>query len=238
VFHADKPTRFGIVPRYGKASELRWFEASPTYMLHAVNAWEEQGENGVEIVMIGTPYRIHKNEDGTPDVHRLIKTIRYRRRDFLLMEYRFDLKTGKTRERVIDDVLNTEFPVINSAYQGRKNRWTYNILFPQGGEEEPRFTGLVKYDLETGGYQAWSEGPDFYYNEPGFAPADNPKSEDDGYLVTFVWNPREVRSEIQVFNCRGTEFGRGPIARVLLPQRVPNGFHATYVSAARLKSGR
>ena len=51
-------------------------------------------------------------------------------------------------------------------------------------------------------------------------------------------NPREVRSEIQVFNCRGTEFGRGPVARVLLPQRVPNGFHSTYVSAARLKSGK
>ena len=238
VFHPEIPSRFGIVPRYGKASELRWFEASPGYMLHAVNAWEEDGKDGKSIVMIGTPYRIHDGDDGKPDVQRLIKTIRNRRRDYLLKEWRFNLDTGKTTERVIDDVLNTEFPVINTAYQGRKNRWTYNIIFPQGGNEDPRFTGLVKYDLETGGYQAWSEGPDFYYNEPGFAPADNPKSEDDGYLVCFVWNPREVRSEIQVFNCRGTEFGRGPIARVLLPQRVPNGFHATYVSAARLRSGK
>lgn len=234
AFHPEMPTRFGIVPRYGAASELRWFEASPTYMLHVVNAWEEGGE----VVMIGTPYRVHKGEDGKPDVRRFLRTVRKRQRDHQLFEWRFDLASGRTRERVIDDVLNTEFPVINTAYQGRRNRWTYNILFPHGGEEEPRFTGLVKYDLETGGYQAWSEGPQFYYNEPGFAPADNPQTEDDGYLVSFVWNPREVRSEIQVFNCRGTEFGRGPVARVLLPQRVPNGFHATYVSAARLASGK
>jgi carotenoid cleavage dioxygenase len=233
VFRPDLPARFAVVPRYGSASEVRWFEASPTYLLHVANAWEE----GDEIVMVGTPYRVHKDEKGEPDVRRLITTIRKRRRDFQLYEWRFDLKTGGTRERAIDDVLNTEFPVINTAYAGRKNRWSYNIIFPQGGEEEPRFTGLAKYDLETGGYQAWSEGPDFYYNEPGFAPADGARSEDDGYLVSFVWNPREVRSEIQVFDCRGTNFGRGPVARVLLPQRVPNGFHATYVSAKRIATG-
>jgi len=233
AFHPEMPTRFGIVSRYGAASEIRWFEASPLYMLHVVNAWEE----GREIVMVGTPYRVHKDDDGKPDVQRLIRTIRKRQRDFLLYEWRFDLDTGRTRERVIDDVLNTEFPVINTEYAGVKNRWTYNIIFPQGGEEEPRFTGLAKYDLTTGGYQAWSEGPDFYYNEPGFARADDAKAEDDGYLVCFVWNPHEVRSEIQVFDCRGREFGRGPIARVLLPERVPNGFHATYISAKRLASG-
>jgi carotenoid cleavage dioxygenase len=232
-FHADMPTRFGILPRYGRASDVRWFEAKPIYMLHVVNAWEE----GDEIVMVGTPYRMHQADDGSPDVARLIQTIRKRRRDYLLYEWRFDLKTGRTRERAIDDVLNSEFPVINTEYAGRRTRWSYNILFPQGGEEDPRFTGLAKYDLETGGYQAWSEGPDFYYNEPGFARADHARSEDDGYLVSFVWNPREVRSEIQVFDCRDREFGRGPIARVLLPERVPNGFHATYISAKRIASG-
>ncbi|MFM9972875.1 MAG: carotenoid oxygenase family protein [Burkholderiales bacterium] len=233
TFHPEMPSRFGIVPRYGAASEIRWFEASALYMLHVANAWEE----GDEIVMVGTPYRVHKDDFGQPDVKRLIGTIRKRQRDFLLYEWRFDLKTGETHERVIDDVLNSEFPVINNEYAGRKNRWSYHIIFPQGGDEEPRFTGLAKYDLTTGGYQAWSEGPAFYYNEPMFARADDMQAEDDGYLVTFVWNPNEVRSEIQIFDCRGREFGRGPIARVGLPQRVPNGFHATYVSRKRLESG-
>lgn len=229
-FHPDEPSRFAVVPRYGQASEIRWFTAKPSYMLHVVNAWED----GDEVVMVGTPYRMHADAGGHIDARRLERTINQRQRDFLLYEWRFDLRTGQTRERVIDDVLNTEFPVINSAYQGRRNRWSYNVVFPPGGQEEPRFPGLAKYDLETGGYVAYSAGPQYFYNEPGFAPRDNPRSEDDGYLVTLAWNPVELRSEIQVFDCLGARLAQGPVARMPLPRRVPNGFHATYVSQKTL----
>jgi len=189
---------------------------------------------GDEVVMVGTPYRLHEDENGQPDGRRLEKTIHLRQRDFMLYEWRFNLVTGKTHERVIDDVLNTEFPVINSLYQGRKNRYSYNIIFPLGGKEEPRFPGLVKYDLSTGGYLAYSAGPKYFYNEPGFAPRDNAQSEDDGYLVVPVWNPDEQRSEIQVFDCKGARIAEGPVARILLPRRMPHGFHATFVSQSTL----
>jgi carotenoid cleavage dioxygenase len=230
-FYADQPSRFGVVPRYGQASEIRWFEAKPTYLLHVVNAWED----GNEVVMVGTPYRTYADDNGRIDARRLEQTIHQRQRDFLLYEWRFDLRSGQTRERLIDDVLNSEFPVINSHYQGRRNQFTYNILFPQGGREEPRFPGLVKYDLRTGGYVAFSAGPQYFYNEPGFAPRDGAVAEDDGYLVTVVWNPVDERSEIQVFDARGARMAEGPVARVLLPRRVPHGFHATFVSQATLQ---
>ena len=229
-FHSDQPSRFAVVPRYGQAQDIRWFNARPCYMLHVVNAWEE----GNEVVMVGTPYRMHEGPDGQPDARRLEKTIHLRQRDFLLYEWRFNLTTGETTERAIDDVLNTEFPVINSLYQGRKNQYSYHVLFPYGGREEPRFTGLVKYDLRTGGYVAYSAGPQFFYNEPGFAPRDNSQSEDDGYLVGLVWNPVDRRSEVQVFDCRGARMAEGPVARILLPRRVPHGFHATFVSQQTL----
>ena len=230
-FFADQPTRFAVVPRYGRADEVRWFTAAPTYLLHVVNAWEE----GDEVVMVGTPYRTYRDESGRIDARRLEQTIHLRQRDFLLYEWRFNLRTGQTTERAIDDVLNTEFPIINSDYQGRRNRHSWHVLFPQGGKEEPRFPGLVKYDLETGGYVAYSAGPQFFYNEAGFAPRDNPRSEDDGYLVTFVWNPRESRSELQIFDAYGARMAEGPVARVILPRRVPHGFHATYVSEQTLQ---
>ena len=229
-FHADQPSRFAVVPRYGEQKDIRWFEAKPGYMLHVVNAWEE----GHEIVMVGTPYRLHKTAGGELDSRRLEHTINQRQRDFMLYEWRFDLQSGETRERVIDDVLNSEFPVINGQYQGRKNRFSYNIIFPQGGREEPRFPGLVKYDLETGGYVAYSAGPHYFYNEPGFAPRDNAQTEDDGYLVMPVWNPVDERSEIQVFDCKGARLAEGPVARILLPRRIPHGFHATFVSEKTL----
>jgi carotenoid cleavage dioxygenase-like enzyme len=229
-FDADDVSRFAVVPRHGAASDIRWFTAKPTYMLHVVNAWEE----GDEVVMVGTPYRLHEGADGRPDGRRLERTIHNRQRDFLLYEWRFDLKSGQTRERVIDDVLNTEFPVINSDYQGRRNRWSYHIVFPQGGREEPRFPGLVKYDLSSGGYLAYSAGPRYFYNEPGFAPRDQATSEDDGYLVTLAWNPADQRSEVQLFDAKDARLAAGPVARVILPRRVPHGFHATFVSQRTL----
>jgi carotenoid cleavage dioxygenase len=94
----------------------------------------------------------------------------------------------------------------------------------------------VKYDLGTGAYQAYSEGPRCWYSEAPFAPRDGARGEDEGYLVSFVWNSNENRSELQVFDAQ--HLGEGPIARALLPQRVPNGFHATWVPAAQLTSPR
>ena len=157
-------------------------------------------------------------------------------RDYLTYEWRFNLKTGNTAERIVDDTFCCEFPMINTRYQGYKSRYAYAINMVRGSLNQPRFAGLAKFDFDTGVIQAYSEGRDFFYNEAPFAPADNPQSEDHGYVVSFVWNARDKRSELQIFDAR--DFGRGPIARVLMPRRVPNGFHATWVTAERLARGR
>lgn len=230
TFDASLPTRFAVVPRYGSAAEIRWFEAAPTYMLHVVNAWEE----GDSVVMVGTPYRVHDDAHGRPDAKRLERTIHFRQRDFWLYEWRFDLATGRTHERVIDDTLNSEFPVINPAWQGRRTRSSYHAVFPYGGREDVRFTGIAKVDHRSGAFVHLSAGPQAFYNEPGFAPRDGATGEDDGYVVSFVWNPERERTEVQVFDARDGEFGRGPICRLPLPRRVPNGFHATFVPQTEL----
>jgi len=231
-FHADWPSRFAIVPRHGSAGQIRWFEAEPAYMLHVINAWEE----GDEVVMLGTPFRLPRDLGGKIESDKFARAwSTMQHRDYLTYEWRFNLKTGKTAERIIDDTFCCEFPMINTHYQGYKSRYAYAINMVRGSLNQPRFAGLAKYDFETGVIQAYSEGRDFFYNDAPFAPADNPQSEDHGYVVSFVWNARETRSELQIFDARN--FGSGPIARVLMPQRVPNGFHATWVTAERLAAG-
>ncbi len=230
-FYHDTPARFGVIPRHGQGSEIRWFEAEPCFVYHVVNAWED----GDEVVMTGCRYVTPRKASGEPDPERYAKMIAHLMMDAVLYQWRFNLKTGTTKEGPLDDTLNAEFPMINSAWQTRRNRWSYNVMMARWPADEPRFTGLVKFDLDTGRYQAFSEGPHFWYSEAPFAERDSPKSEDDGYLVSYVWNPNESRSEIQVFDAQA--IGDGPVARVLMPQRVPNGFHATWVSAKRLASG-
>ena len=228
-FHRDMATRFAVIPRHGSEKDIRWFEAAPRYMLHVVNAWEE----GDEIVMLGTPYSIQRRFDGSQDFETYERGIATNATDFEFYEWRLNLRTGHVSEQIVDDVYNAEFPTINANLQGQRSRYSYHILLGRMHRpEDQRFAGLVKFDNQTGGGTAYCPGGDAWFSEAPFAPRDGGRDEDDGYLVSFVWNARESRSETWVMDAR--DLGRGPVGRVILPQRVPNGFHATWVSAARL----
>lgn len=236
-FHHHLPSRFGVVPRHGKPEQIRWFEASPTYMYHVSNAWEEpDGHGGTEIVMTGTPFRLPRDARGEIDVAGFPKMLAQLEHDFMFYEWRFNLRTGQTRERIIDDIINQEFPVINSAMQGLKTRYSWNVLMARlRRPEDPRFAGLVRYDLERNVCTTYHEGTGRWFSEAPFAPADNPKAEDDGYLVGFMWDDDRQASFVVVFDAR--DISQGPVARIRLPHRVPHGFHATWVSAERLRRG-
>jgi len=236
-FHHHLPSRFAVVPRHGTPEQIRWFEARPTYMYHVSNAWEEDdGHGGTEIVMTGTPFRLPRDARGEIDVAGFPKMLAHLEHDFMFYEWRFNLRTGQTRERIIDDIINQEFPVINSAMQGLKTRYSWNVLMARlRRPEEPRFAGLVRYDLERNVCTTYHEGTGRWFSEAPFAPADNPQAEDDGYLVGFMWDDDRQASFVVVFDAR--DISRGPVARIRLPHRVPHGFHATWVSAARLRRG-
>ena len=64
-------------------------------------------------------------------------------------------------------------------------------------------------------------------SETIFVPAENPGSEDDGYLMTFVFDPTEHLSELVILNA--AEMSDEPIARIHLQARVPAGFHGSWI---------
>lgn len=234
-FHPEWPSRFAVVPRHGRVEQIRWFEAKPRFMLHVVNAWEEVNAQGqTEVVMVGTPYSMPKQFDGSLDLKRLLFTIGTQGMDQELYQWRFNLATGQTHEGVLNDVFNSEFPMINAHYQGYKNRYSYNVLMGKMRTvEQPRFAGIVKYDLEQGSAIAYYPGEGYWFSEAPFAERDGAQLEDDGYVVGFVWNGRERRSEVWVLDAQNLT--QGPVARVILPQRVPHGFHGTWVRQSLLK---
>ena len=58
-------------------------------------------------------------------------------------------------------------------------------------------------------------------------PKSSPASEDDGWVVVFVYDQTSGKSELLVVEAR--DFTAKPVARVLLPDRVPFGFHGTWL---------
>jgi len=223
-FHRDKATRFGVLPRRAEGSEVRWFEAEPCYVYHTINAWE----SGDEIVMVGCrcddPIPTMNPDDGV--YARMMANLRLRAR---LYEWRMNLATGQLTERYLDD-RNVEFPTLNEQVLGRRSRFAYAMHIP--AEPTLLFDGIVRYDTDTGAAQHYSFGEGCYGSEAPFAPAIGSTNEGRGYLLSFVHDCRAARSELRVLDAENIE--AGPIARVPIPQRVPLGFHATWVAGDAL----
>ena len=219
VFDRSLPARFGVIPRRGAGSDVRWFEAEPCYIYHVVNSWEEGGEIVLDVCRVSKPEPA--GSGGTLD-----RMLSYLRLDAQLHRYRFDLASGKTVEESLDDD-NTEFPSVPTAMVGRPSRFAYNVHI--SAESTLLFDGIVKYDTVTGASSRHAFGPGRWGSEAPFAPRAGAAgaSEDDGYLVSFVHDSAENRSEVVVL--AAADIAAGPVARVLLPQRVPIGFHATWV---------
>jgi len=146
------------------------------------------------------------------------------------------MKTGEVREGDIDD-LNTEFNKSNPIFHGVKSKYSYHQRIPllHEGGYTLRFTGLVKYNNDTGECKQWDYGPGVFGSEAMFAPkpgADRNSQEDDGYVITLVTDSNTWKSDCLVFDA--TDIEQGPVARVHLPHRVPYGFHAAWAAGEDL----
>jgi len=230
-FHPDIPARFGVVPRHGDNTSIRWFEGTPCHILHLANCYED----GDEVVMDGCIMpNPHKPGVGESDGSRQAAYARIRAHldkhanPTLMYRWRFNMKTGQTREEQLDDEI-TEFPVVSNDYVGLPYRYSYNVLYEKG---EWLFRGLKRYDLRTGGQQRYEYGPGRYGSEPQVARRIGARAEDDGYVITFVTDMRQDRSECLVLDA--ADIAAGPIASIVLPHRISAGTHACWVEADRI----
>ena len=151
-----------------------------------------------------------EQEDQAPRLHR----------------WRFNMKTGAVSEEGLDDV-PSEFPRINESLTGRPHRYSYAARVP-AGVTMPLFDGFQKYDHQTGRVESHPHGPGRYGGEGVFVPRDGASAEDDGWLVTYVYDQTQRAAEMVVVNAQ--DMTAEPVARVQIPARVPYGFHGAWVA--------
>lgn len=231
-FFRDKPTRFGVIPRFGKGDAIKWFETPACFMYHTINAWEE----GDEIVMMGC--RIDNPlafDPHNPKAIAKVPTIGFLRLEPYLCRWRMNLRTGQIRSELLDDV-PTEFPRMDNRVLGRKSRYSYNPrLAPL---DTLLFDGFVRYDFETGQSLTYNYPKGCYGGELVFCAREGSEGardidDADGYLMTYVVNEATGRSELQIFDAHAID--EGPITRAEVRDRVPTGFHAWWVDGKDLE---
>ncbi len=223
-FEPQRKSRIGILPRHGDNSAIRWFEVPSCMVIHTANAYE----NGNEVVLIAC--RMDYCNLLIPFYNDSGEILNFDLETLKLFSWRINLATGVIKQEVLDDI-PSEFPQINNQFLGRKNRYIYTSRVAPYMKPKPLFDGLIKYNLETRSSQIHEFGRGRFGGDSAFAPRPNAIAEDDGWLLAMVWDALAKQSELLVIDAQN--FASEPVARVLIPQRVPYGFHATWISCEK-----
>jgi carotenoid cleavage dioxygenase len=204
--------RVGILPRDGLGS-VRWFEIEPCFVFHVVNAWDA----GERVVMDASRYASLWREPGAfgagegQSVHR----------------WTFDLASAAVKEETLDERA-TEFPRVADARVGLEHRFSYLTLARVTDPTSPRLEGLLKMDALTGKTEEHRFGPQRCPGEPVFVPAAGSRSDEEGYVLTYVHDLANATTELVVLDA--SRFSAPPLARVQIPRRIPFGFHGSWIA--------
>ena len=218
----DYPARFGIMPREGGDADMRWFDVKPGYCFHTLNAFDDGDETVVYGMRIPEIWRDSSAMALNEEVNPASKP--------RLHEWRFNRSTGAVSEGYLDDE-SSEFPRIAEAKQGYEFRYGY-ALGVTGTDSSGMGGALFKYDLAKAGSKAVHEFPTGHEpGEPVFVPAAGATSEDDGYLMTYVWKPETDTSYLVILDA--SNIAAEPIAEVHIPRRVVAGFHSSWIPDPR-----
>ncbi len=209
-WHQERPCRIGVIPRYGQS--IQWYAIDPCFIQHISNAYN-QSESTIVLDAVRYPWymRITPNQNKF-DANPL----------GALWRYTIDLQSGTVNEQAIDDT-GIEFPRINESRVGQDYRYVYTAEQPT--DEEIR--GIIRYDVTTGVTQRHRIPAGDQNGEPVFVPAKRQTTEDDGWVLTYVYRKATDQSDLLILNA--SDISGKPQAVVHLPHRVPAGFHATWV---------
>ena len=207
----EHQSRIGVLPRRGEGTSIQWFNIEPCFVFHTINAYNDP-QNSDEIVLSAVRY---------PDIWKDQTT------DFgvggEVWRWRINVASGEVNERRLDRHL-VEFPVINPLKQGMYHRYGYAIGTPN--VEQSRFSAVIKYDFEQGIQEMIPLALPYHLGELKFIPALDASREDQGWLIGYGYNSDSQRSELIILDA--AHLSETPKARILIPTRVPFGFHGDW----------
>ena len=212
----DYPARLGVMPRDGDDSQVTWYDVDPCYVFHPMNAFEDGDKIVLDVARLPYVWRDGALDFPDPSLHR----------------WTIDTSAGTVHEAQVDD-RPAEFPRVADARVGLEYRYGYMML-NNGAKviDAPMSVngGLLKYDLDTGGQVVLDVGRGRHPGEAVFVPAAGGHAEDDGYLMTYVFDAESNTSEFAIFDA--STMSSDPVAAVKLP-RVPLGFHGNWVPSTQ-----
>ncbi len=220
-FQPDQKTRIVVIPRFGKGS-AQMIELQAGFVFHHANAFEQSDSLVVDSVCYADLPSVQPDAD-------------FRQTDFSqlapgqLWRTEINLKTETAQRRLLE-ARCCEFPTRHPARVGQPYRYLYLAAAHAPTGNGPH-QAIIKVDVESNDRQIWSAATKGYVGEPVFIPRQQSLlegAEDDGWVVTLVFDASHDRSDVVILDARN--LNQGPIARLHLKHHIPYGLHGSFTS--------
>lgn len=207
-WNENRPPRVGLIPRDGNLAGLQWFEVPVCYVFHVMNAYDADDVVVLDVVRHERVFDSERRGPLEPRVSRLVR-------------WELNRSTGRFSETVMEE-RGLEFPRLNDTRSGMPYRYGYTASV-----EGLRVGATYKHDLKARTTEVHDYGAGRAALEPVFVPREHAQSEDDGWILAYVYDANRETSEVVIIDAG--DFTAEPVATIQLPVRVPFGFHGNWV---------
>ena len=211
--------QFWLIPRDSGAfagQPPRILPAPEGFVFHHLNAWEDGEAVVVESIFYADFPSIGPGQD-------------FRAVDFdqipegQLQRCRLDLASGVvTSERLSERCC--EFAMVNPRLVGLTGRLAWMAVAERETGNDP-LQVIQKLDLDSGEGRVWSAAPRGFVSEPVMVPRPGATAEDDGWVLTVVWNGARCASDLVILDAASM----AEVAVLELPLALPHGLHGSWV---------
>jgi len=227
------PQLFGVLPRNGTATDVRWFTGpADGFQGHTLNAFEKGRRIHVDMpVTGGNIFYFFPQADGFVPPPESLKSS--------LMRWTFDLdaRGGEVVPEALTPFI-CEFPRCDERFAGRDYTHAFMLAFDpalpyDGAAVGPPpfqfFNQLARVNVRTGDAQAWFPGDAECFQEPIFVPRCPDAPEGDGHVIALLNHLRDGSAELVVLD--SAAITAGPVARIPIPLRMRMSLHGNWSPA-------
>lgn len=216
----DRPSEVYVISRRD-GSLLRKYTLEPGFCFHFCNAYDTEEGIDVDVSWYANAGLIKvllkKYLDGSPSSEEVRTSMPVLRRLHLH-------RNGTWRSTQFSDV-GMEFFCVPEAVYTTKHRYAYPLDFCS-------LSKVYKVDTWTGEHLTRELGESMFLSQCSFVSRPSPRSEDDGWLLSLVYDSSDHHSFLSVISAASFQ----EEARIHLPFHVPARFHCTFLPAGQLAS--
>ena len=228
-FDASRPTLAFVVPRHDAAAPVRVHQLPPAFVFHHANAAAAADGSGDIVVdsvhLEGLALGISPDADFRDvDFEGVYPYRLFRTR--LPTTPGGKASTARVSPRIV------EFPHVAPSRFGRPARYVYCAAVTHPTRVQPLQSwlkldmddavGLARGDVAT---SVWHPGRHCFVGEPQFVAAAAPRSEDDGYLMGWIFDGQRKVAAFAILDARTM----AQVAMLRLRHALPYGLHGTWV---------